>query len=90
VLSQNIVPNRNQRLQIIYRYGTQTENLKCFIKTNSFPSTMSVHRYMDRKNDHFQNLLPRDILGNEYLCAGTGYNSDQLGVVIEKYQAQEI
>jgi hypothetical protein len=45
---------------------------------------MSVHRYTHRRNDHFQNLLPRDILGNEYPYAGTGYNNDHLGEVIEK------
>jgi hypothetical protein len=38
-------------------------NVLC--KHTFFPSTMSVHRYMHRKNDHFQNLLPRDVLGNE-------------------------
>jgi hypothetical protein len=57
-------------------------NVLC--KQTSFPSTMSVHRYMHRKNDHFQNLLPSDVPGNEYSCAGTGYNNDQLGEVTEK------
>jgi hypothetical protein len=45
---------------------------------------------MHRENDHFQNILPRDILGNENPCAGTEYNNDQLGEVTEKQQAQEI
>jgi Fe-S cluster biosynthesis and repair protein YggX len=49
-------------------------NVLC--KQTSFPSTMSVHRYMNRMNDHFQNLLPRDILGNKHPYAGTGDNSD--------------
>jgi len=39
---------------------------------------------MHRKNDHFQNLLQKYILGNEYPCAEAGYDNDQLGEVTEK------
>ena len=66
VITQYLCPTETKDYKLYPGMELEQKIWDVLCKQTSFPSTMYVHGYMHRKNGHFQNLLPRDILENEY------------------------